>query len=205
MMRKLIAPVEIGIVFLLAMLRIWFHEPEKTCFGYLAAAIVLAGWIMRKETFESLGLKNWVFASLGALIFVGKSISGKHLLGYAGTGRIVLFLVAYFGWALFQQLVMNAFFAKRFKECGSSDQKTAFWTGAIFAAFHFPNPVLMPLTFVGGAALSYIFLRMKSKNLYLLAFAQVLAAAIVFYAIPASMHHNFRVGPGFYTRTPPKH
>ena len=69
-------------------------------------------------------------------------------------------------------------------------------TGVIFAACHWPNPVLVPLTFVGGAAMAWLFGR--HRNIIPLAIGQAILGSIIFWAFPIAWHHHLRVGPGFY-------
>src|SRR2546422_464174 len=69
-------------------------------------------------------------------------------------------------------------------------------SGAIFAAFHIPNPVLMPLTFFGGVILTRVFIR--HRNLVPLALAQAVIGTLTSITIPPCWHHGLRVRPGYY-------
>jgi len=64
----------------------------------------------------------------------------------------------------------------------------------MFAAAHLPNPLLMGVTLVGGtvAALAY----QRYRNLLFLAFAHALIGTMIWFAVPPSVSHNLRVGPG---------
>ncbi len=213
-MRKIAALIEIKIVLILTILCIWLRGPVGKHFAYAAVAAVIIGWLARKERTQTwktffkelpgeLGLVNWTLALLGAMLFLGKVAYSKHLLGYVETPEIIAFFFGYLGWGLAQQLLLNGFLVNRIKECGIGDIATSLAAGTIFGALHLPNPVLVPITFVGGIALAYLFL--KWRNLYILAIAQVLVATIVFHTISPNLHHNFRVGPTYYTWAPPKH
>ena len=70
----------------------------------------------------------------------------------------------------------------------------------IFAAFHIPNPVLMPVTLLGGYILSKVFI--ATRNLLPLALAQALVGSLLAITLPAAWHHGLRVGPGYYRVTP---
>ncbi len=68
--------------------------------------------------------------------------------------------------------------------------------GAIFGALHWPNPVLVPLTAVGGGVMCWLFA--KERNILPLAVGQALLGSLVWWAFPLAWHHSMRVGPGFY-------
>ena len=66
--------------------------------------------------------------------------------------------------------------------------------GALFGALHWPNPVLVPLTFVGGVAMAWLFA--TERNILVLALGQALLGALVWWAFPIAWHHSMRVGAG---------
>ena len=68
--------------------------------------------------------------------------------------------------------------------------------GVIFAALHWPNPVLVPLTFIAGTAMAAMFDRVR--NILPLAAGQALLGSLVWWAFPVAWHHMLRVGPGYY-------
>jgi membrane protease YdiL (CAAX protease family) len=67
----------------------------------------------------------------------------------------------------------------------------------VFAALHWPNPVLVPLTFLGGAVMSWLFAR--ERNIIPLAVGQAIVGTLIWWAFPVAWHHGMRVGPGYYT------
>ncbi len=69
--------------------------------------------------------------------------------------------------------------------------------GAMFAALHWPNPVLVPVTFLGGTAFCWLFA--KERNILPLVLAQAILGSLVWWAFPPGWHHAMRVGPGYYT------
>jgi hypothetical protein len=101
-------------------------------------------------------------------------------------------LGGYFAFCLLQQVALNSLLHNRMLSLVD-----AALTGAIFAACHWPNPVLVPLTFVGGAAMAWIFGRVR--NIIPLAIGQALLGVLVAWAFPMAWHHHMRVGPGYYT------
>ena len=106
-------------------------------------------------------------------------------------------LARYFAFCIFQQIVLNSLVTNRLLELCSRPWLAATIAGTIFAATHWPNPVLVPLTFVGGTAMAWLFVR--ERNILPLAVAQVILSLLIWWAFPLSWHHGLRVGPGYYS------
>ncbi len=58
----------------------------------------------------------------------------------------------------------------------------------------------VPLTFIGGAAMCWLFSR--ERNILPLVLGQAILGALVFWAFPIAWHHAMRVGPGYYSFRP---
>ena len=76
----------------------------------------------------------------------------------------------------------------------------AFAGGLLFGVLHWPNPVLVPLTFIGGVVMCWLFAR--ERNILPLVLGQALLGALVWWAFPLAWHHSMRVGPGYYAYVP---
>jgi len=107
-------------------------------------------------------------------------------------------LWSYFAFCLLQQVALNSFLNNRLQTVISRRWLTSLLAGAIFSALHWPNPVLVPLTFLGGTAMAWLFAR--ERNIIPLAVGQALLGSMVAWAFPMSWHHALRVGPGYYLR-----
>ena len=105
---------------------------------------------------------------------------------------------SYFAFCLLQQVALNSLLTNRLLSLLRRDWVAALTAGTIFAACHWPNPVLVPLTFVGGAVMAWMFGRVR--NIIPLVFGQVLLGMLVSWAFPMAWHHHLRVGPGYYSR-----
>ena len=105
-------------------------------------------------------------------------------------------LWSYFAFCLLQQVALNSLLHNRMLGLVRNEWLAAGLTGAIFAACHWPNPVLVPVTFVGGAAMAWVFAR--ERNIIPLAIGQAILGSLVFWAFPMAWHHHLRVGPGYY-------
>src|SRR5262249_36742168 len=110
--------------------------------------------------------------------------------------RVAGVLGGYCFWALFQQYLLNGYFTNRLQ--ASLDRRYRFLVaplaGAMFAAAHLPNPLLMVVTLIGGtvAAAAY----QRYRNLFFLAFAHALIGTVIWLAVPDTLSHHLRVGPG---------
>ncbi len=106
----------------------------------------------------------------------------------------------YMGFCLLQQVAMNSYLTNRLLAVMKSPAVAALLAGAIFAALHWPNPLLIPLTFMGGVAMAWLFAH--DRNIIPLAIGQGILGTLVWWAFPVAWHHGMRVGPGFYTFHP---
>jgi len=106
---------------------------------------------------------------------------------------------AYFAFCVLQQVALNSLLHNRMLTLVRKEWLAAGLTGFIFAACHWPNPVLVPLTFMGGAVMAWLFGRVR--NIIPLFFGQVLLGMLVSWAFPMAWHHHLRVGPGYYTKS----
>jgi hypothetical protein len=106
-------------------------------------------------------------------------------------------LGGYFAFCLLQQVALNSLVHNRMLTLVQNEWVAASLTGAIFAACHWPNPVLVPLTFIGGVAMAAMFGRVR--NIIPLAMGQAVLGSLVAWAFPIAWHHHLRVGPGYYS------
>ena len=106
----------------------------------------------------------------------------------------------YMSFCLLQQVGLNSYVTNRLLAATGSPIRASLVTGIIFGALHWPNPVLVPLTWLGGTAMSWLFAR--ERNILPLAFFQGILGTLVWWAFPLAWHHGMHVGPGFYTFHP---
>jgi membrane protease YdiL (CAAX protease family) len=105
-------------------------------------------------------------------------------------------LWSYFAFCVMQQVALNSLLMNRMMSLISRPWLAAALTGVIFAACHWPNPVLVPLTFIGGAIMTGLFAR--ERNIIPLAIMQALLGTLAWWAFPLAWHHHLRVGPGYF-------
>ena len=135
-------------------------------FGVMALLLLVAGLVLREPMRTPPNLASW-----------------KRLETYAA-------------FCLLQQVALNSLVHNRMLALLRNEWFAAVCTGTIFAACHWPNPVLVPVTFVGGTAMAYMFGRVR--NIIPLAIGQAILGSIVWWAFPLAWHHHLRVGPGYY-------
>ncbi len=102
----------------------------------------------------------------------------------------------YFSFCLLQQVALNSYLMDRFLSAVERPWIAALFSSIIFAALHWPNPVLVPLTLVGGFAMCWLFAR--ERNILPLTLGQAVLGGLVWWAFPIAWHHAMRVGPGYY-------
>jgi membrane protease YdiL (CAAX protease family) len=73
----------------------------------------------------------------------------------------------------------------------------ALMSASAFALFHVPNPLLVGVTFLGGVVSCLLYRRVP--NVFVLGVAHAVISTTLFSALPASITHKLRVGPGYYT------
>jgi membrane protease YdiL (CAAX protease family) len=102
----------------------------------------------------------------------------------------------YFSFCLLQQVALNSYLMDRFLSAVERPWIAALFSSIVFAALHWPNPLLVPLTLVGGFAMCWLFAR--ERNILPLTLGQAVLGGLVWWAFPIAWHHAMRVGPGYY-------
>jgi hypothetical protein len=156
------------------------------------------GW--RADNFwkAAKGLALLLVPSIIALCVVGLALGALHRpFDHLLTPR---HFFGYMAFCLLQQLGLNSYATTRLLGATESPARASLIAGTIFAALHWPNPVLVPLTWIGGVAMSWLFAR--ERNILTLAVGQGILGTLVWWAFPVAWHHSMRVGPGFYNFHP---
>jgi Type II CAAX prenyl endopeptidase Rce1-like len=167
---------------------------------------MVASFLVHHDSPKTLGwqAENLAAASKQALIIFSLLVGVLIAVGFA-LGRPTQLppnliswrrLWTYFSFCLLQQVALNSLVHNRMLVLIRNEYVAAGLTGLIFAACHWPNPVLVPLTFIGGAIMAWMFGRIR--NIVPLAIGQAILGSIVWWAFPVTWHHHLRVGPGYY-------
>ena len=190
-----------------AMWIIWREPPQISHAWILLPVWMVASFAIHRDTTHTLGWRadNLWPAFLRASLALGPMAIGLLAIGVArgvhvpsapGTFAPRHFW-NYFAFCLLQQVALNSFLSNRVYFLTKRVPISAIITGVIFAALHWPNPVLMPTTLVAGFAMSWLFLR--ERNILPLAVWHMILGILVGWSLPIAWHHGLRVGPGFYT------
>jgi len=168
---------------------------------------LLLSFLLHHETPKTLGwradnlgaatkLATPVFLSfIAALICVGIPLGALHRL----PAHLIEphRFIGYFAFCTLQQVALQSMTMNRLLRAFPSANVAAIVAGLLFAALHWPNPVLVPLTLLGGTAMCWLFSR--HHNILPLVLGQSILGALVFWAFPIAWHHSMRVGPGYYS------
>lgn len=173
------------------------------------AAWMAASFLLHRDSPATLGWRAANLRSAGKQALIAFALMGAGLLAIGvllGTPahpavRLIFWkrLLGYFAFCLLQQVALNSLVENRMIYLLKSSWLSACLTGLIFAACHWPNPVLVPLTFVGGTVMAWMFARVR--NILPLAVLQALLSTLASWAFPLAWHHHFPVGPGYWTRS----
>jgi hypothetical protein len=171
---------------------------------------MLASIVAHGDTPKSLGWRadNLWFATKRSAVVFALCISGLFLAGVllGALHRPVHHLIVprhffgYMAFCLVQQVALNSYLTNRLLDSLNEPMIVSLVSGSIFAALHWPNPVLIPLTFIGGTVMAWLFTR--ERNIIPLVIGQGILGTLVWWAFPVAWHHAMRVGPGFYTFHP---
>jgi len=204
--RQTLIVVEAAAGFVLIMLYIWrlrFTAPRAWVF---ILGFFILSHILRGERAASLGFRKGNFGEClrtmaPALLLLTLALMAAGVL--FETIRPIspeygfMCLLAYCPWGIFQQYLLNGYIANRLLEV-SSARYVPLMAAVLFAGAHLPNWFLMLVTFVTGYYSAKIF--MRYRNLYFLGLAHALIGTVLFVAIPDSISHHLKVGPGFFLR-----
>lgn len=168
---------------------------------------LIASFLLHRDSPKTLGWRAdnlWPATRQGLPIFLSFVVAGclaglcfgasHHLPPRPIQLRHVLNYAAF---CLLQQVALNSYMTNRLLFVFEGKMPAAFVAAAVFAALHWPSPVLVPLTFLGGMVMSWLFAR--ERNILPLAAGQAVVGTLAWWALPMAWHHGMRVGPGYYT------
>jgi hypothetical protein len=183
---------------------IWYLRDAHPRSWYIFPVWLTVSFLFHRDTPARLG---WRADNLGpafrqaAVAFVILAILIVTVGLLAGSGRAIPANVLdrvwrYFAFCLLQQVALQSFLNNRLMALTPQRWLSSLLAGGIFASWHWPNPVLVPLTFAGGTLLSWLFAR--HRNVIPLAVFQALVGSLASLCLPVEWHRGMRVGPGYY-------
>ena len=187
-------------------LYIWWLQDALFWSWIVFPVWLVASFVLHRDTPRTLGWRAdnlWpatrraakVFAVfVAALCIVGVALGTfRHLPVHILQPRR---FVGYFAFCTLQEVALQSLVMNRLLRGVQKTLPAAAIAGVMFAALHWPNPVLMPVTLIGGTAFCWLFA--KERNILPLILAQAVLGSLVWWAFPVAWHHAMRVGPGFY-------
>jgi hypothetical protein len=168
---------------------------------------LIASFLIHQDTPKTLGWRadslgaatkqaEWFFLPcILAVCVIGILLGGLHR--WAGHLLVPKRFFGYMSFCLLQQVALNSYSTNRLLAATNSPVRASLISGTIFGALHWPNPVLVPITWIGGTAMSWLFAR--ERNILPLTAFQAVLGVLVSWAFPVAWHHGMRVGPGFYS------
>jgi hypothetical protein len=191
---------------------IWTPRPMQRWFYFGAIAWFLFSIVLSFPGWHAMGCRIagfwrslWVVGIAMALGVAATVVASSfHTLHHPGPP--IQWIKAFGGytvWALTQQFLLQGYFLIRLVRIMPSKAWAVVTAGTVFALVHLPNPILTPVTLLWGVVACFVFL--KFRNIYPLAMAHAIFGICVAITIPATVHHNMRVGRGYLTYTPPRH
>ena len=182
----------------LIMITIWSPRPAQRWLFWIDASFFFCAAIVafRRQPFGFPKLDfSLVSITTGAVLagliaLVAAQLGTLH--GLFGTPRPLLHAGMYLSWAIVQQWIQQAFFFVRLERVLQRGLLASFTTAVLFGLAHLPNPVLAPLTFLGGWLLSELYRRYRS--VLPLGIAHGLVGLAIALSVPDHIHHHMRVG-----------
>jgi len=180
---------------------------EQMWYSWIVFAVwLVASFLLNRDTPQSLGWRGdnlWPALKLSSAFFlpcVAILLAIGLSLGASRHSLLPLLIprhfFGYMSFCLLQQIALNSLVTNRLLAAWNSPLRASLVAGAIFGLLHWPNPVLVPVTTIGGFLMSWVFA--KQRNILTLAVWQGILGTIVWWAFPVAWHHAMRVGPGFY-------
>lgn len=99
-------------------------------------------------------------------------------------------------WALFQQYALQGFINRRAQLSLGKGVKSIVLVAALFSLVHFPNPLLMALTLIGGALWATVYQRVP--NLFAPALSHAIASLTLALAVSPNLMNGLRVGLKYF-------
>ncbi|MGH9344924.1 MAG: CPBP family glutamic-type intramembrane protease [Terriglobia bacterium] len=206
-MGRIATAIELLAVYGCVLLYIWrWHRSHPLAWIPILAFIILTHVLHRDTlcemgvTTHQMGANAKIILPLAALIYglVVVWALSSHRLALpwprgAAEGRVGVYVI----WCCFQQYLMQSYFYRRLTAVLHSPHLSAAFAALMFSGAHVPNLVLMAATVAGGFILSEVFA--CHPNIWPLALTQAVGGLLIAAVFPASLIHQMRVGPGYYT------
>jgi hypothetical protein len=201
---KWIMVLEVAVGFLLIMVTVWTPRPLQTRLFWISAAWLAACTALNiwrsgipRVRVPSLKAASWMVGA-GVLLAAGLitlAAAAGTLHGLFGAQDPLRHAGGYMIWAIIQQYIQQAFFFTRFEQLTRNGVLAGLLSALLFGVVHLPNPVLAPVTFLGGWLLSELFRRYRT--VLPLGIGHGLVGIAIALSVPDHIQHHMRVGLGY--------
>ena len=205
-LRRLALPEALALT-LFALAYIWRLQSSAFNSWIVFPVWLVLSFVAHRDTTKTLGWRadNLWPATRHAAVAFGILILGISVVGLflGGAHRLPEHLIeprrfaSYFAFCLLQEVGLQSLLMNRLLTALEKPLPAALVAGTLFSLLHWPNPVLVPLTLIGGSVFCRLFAR--ERNIIPLTIGQAILGSFVWWAFPLAWHHSMRVGPGFYT------
>jgi len=186
---------------------IWRLQADEPWTSWVLLLWLVGSYFLRKDTPKTIG---WRADNLWPATVQAAKFFGAGFLAIFATGACLGMLhraayhvieprrlASYLAFCLLQQVALNSLVMNRLLTAfGGKIGPAALVAGLVFSALHWPNPVLVPITLVGGAGMAWLF--GKQRNIVPLAVGQMVLGSVIWWAFPLVWHHSMRVGPAYW-------
>jgi hypothetical protein len=180
---------------------IWLRPRWWSWSLLIPLALVAVSFVWHSETAESLGLSlRALFGAVCAWRWGLLSCAGSLILltwlETATSIHVIYRWCGYACWCILQQLLFQNMTYRRLREALGASWRTSSIAGALFAATHIPNPILVPATFLWGTVSTRLF--ESRPSVPVLGVTQALLSAMLYVVTPVALNGGFRVGPAYW-------
>jgi hypothetical protein len=180
---------------------LWTEGHTQRMFALATAVWIVVATLVNRRSLRELGLGARGFvnsliaipvalAAAAVIVLIGWEAGTLH--GLFGTRPPVWHSSGYAIWALMQQFILNSFFFLNLEELLGDSQRALWGAAVLFCVAHIPNPVLMAGTLL--AAVFFVSLFRRCRNLYPLGIAHALLGLSLAVAVPDALLRHMRVG-----------
>ena len=206
---------EVAVGYGLVLIAVWSPDPLQRYLFWITLLWIVAATLISRPDASTLGLRPsamrrslWVagVAAIAAVIAVWLAWELHTLHSFFHPMPSGARFWQYLAWAFLQQFMLQDYFLLRLLRLFPS-RTAAVWAAAVlFATVHLPNPLLLVVTLLWGAAACTLFLRYR--DLCSLALAHAILGMCLAITVPNAVHHHMRVGLGYFryrAQTQPAH